>query len=135
ELQRLGRRQRDRSPCRKTSRAFRPHAGAEQQRRPGFPCTAPRDAMPDVISIALVGIGGYGNSYVSALLDAPNRDEFRIVGAIDPSPKLCRRLAELEARSCPVYAAIDDFYASTRADLAVISTPLHLHASQTCFAL
>src|SRR4051812_35667852 len=91
--------------------------------------------MRDVISIALVGIGGYRNNYVSALLDAPTQDEFCIAGAIDPVPKLCRRLRELESASIPLYTSLEDFYATNRADLAVISTPLQFHAAQTCLAL
>ena len=55
------------------------------------------------VTLALVGIGGYGNSYVNALLDASPADraaagDFRVVAAIDPSPHLCRRLDELTAR-------------------------------------
>jgi predicted dehydrogenase len=91
--------------------------------------------MRDVTSLALVGIGGYGNSYVSALLDAPTRSDFHIAAAIDPSPKLCRRLGELQARGVEIFASMEEFYAKGRADLMVISTPLHLHAAQTCAAL
>ena len=90
-----------------------------------------------MVSLALVGIGGYGNSYVNALLDAPpeRAGDFSWTAAIDPSPRSCRRLAELEARGVRLFASMDEFYATGRADLAVISTPLHLHARQTCEAL
>src|SRR6185369_16842405 len=91
--------------------------------------------MPDVTSLLLVGIGGYGNSYVSALLDTPATPPFRIAGAVDPSPNLCRRLGELKARGVPIFPSIDEFYANHTADLAVISTPLHLHADHTAAAL
>ena len=87
------------------------------------------------ISIVLVGIGGYGNSYVSALLDSPKQDAFLVVGAVDPSPTSCKRLAEIEARGIPVYASLESFYDENRADLAIISSPLHFHASQTRLAL
>lgn len=93
--------------------------------------------MRDVICIALVGIGGYGNNYVSALLDAPNQNDFKIVAAVDPKPSACRRLTELHARNVPIFASLEAMYASlgNTVDLAVLSTPLQLHAEQTCHAL
>ncbi|MEO6435263.1 MAG: Gfo/Idh/MocA family oxidoreductase [Tepidisphaeraceae bacterium] len=91
--------------------------------------------MGDAVSLALVGIGGYGNSYVSALLDAPNQDDFRIVGVVDPSPASCRRLGELEARRVPVYASMEKLYAEHTPQLVILSTPHQLHATQTCDAL
>jgi len=35
----------------------------------------------------------------------------------------------------PVYATLEDFYREHRADLVVISSPIHLHADHTCTAL
>jgi len=93
-------------------------------------------------SLALVGIGGYGNSYVAALLDATPAEQklFRWTAAIDPSPQSCRRLAEVEARGVRLFRSLDELYETERyeterADLAVISTPLHLHAAHTSAAL
>src|SRR5207249_9823724 len=91
--------------------------------------------MSDPVSIALVGIGGYGNNFVTALLDAPNQSEFRFAGTIDPSPVSCRRLPELQQRKIPLYPTLDAFYATNRADLVIISSPLQFHAAQTCLAL
>jgi predicted dehydrogenase len=91
--------------------------------------------MTDAITIALVGIGGYGNSYVSAMLDAPPRGMFRLIGAIDPMPSACRRLDELKALGVAIHPSLATFHASQHADLVILCTPLHLHASQTCDAL
>jgi len=93
--------------------------------------------MGQRISIALVGVGGYGNRYVNALLDelASGRDDFRIVAAADPNPASCQRLAELQSRGVPLFASMSAMYSAHRADVVVISTPLHLHSDQTCFAL
>jgi predicted dehydrogenase len=97
--------------------------------------------MTATVTLALVGIGGYGNSYVNALLDTPPHErtaaagDFRVTAAIDPAPHLCRRLDELTARGVRVFRSLDEFYAADRADLAVISTPLHLHAEHTIKAL
>src|SRR5690348_1449440 len=93
--------------------------------------------MRDMISIALVGIGGYGNNYVSALLDAPNQADFKIIAAVDPKPTACRRLTELNARGVPIFPSLEAMYASlgNTVELTVLSTPLQLHAEQTCHAL
>jgi predicted dehydrogenase len=89
----------------------------------------------DVVSLALVGIGGYGNTYVNAVLDAPEPRHFRFAAAVDPNPTSCRRLTELESRGVTIYPSLEAMYAEQRPDLVALSTPLHLHAQQTCFAL
>jgi predicted dehydrogenase len=87
------------------------------------------------VSVVLVGLGGYGEVYLDPLLDDPRGTGCRIVGGVDPRPEGCRRLADLEARGVPIYARLEDFYREQRADLAVISSPIHLHADHTCGAL
>jgi predicted dehydrogenase len=87
-------------------------------------------------SLLLVGIGGYGNSYVSALLDSiHHQNMFSIAGAVDPNPAACERLDELKSRGVPIHSSLESFYSTNRADLAIICSPLHLHAAQTCFAM
>ncbi len=86
------------------------------------------------ISLALVGIGGYGNTYVNTVLDGWATRTFDLVAAIDPNPAACRRLDELKARGVPLFASIEAFYESRRADLVVLSTPIALHAPQTALA-
>src|SRR5262245_19212516 len=116
ELQRLGRRERHGSHRRETF--------VEGKRR-----------VSKELSIALVGIGGYGIHYVTPMLDAVNQNSFQLVATVDPTPAACKRLADLEARRVPIYPSLDAFHDHARADLVVICTPLHLHASQTCAAL
>jgi predicted dehydrogenase len=92
--------------------------------------------MSGRISIALVGIGGYGNHYVSALLDAKDRrGDVRIAAALDPNPAACTRLAELQASGVPLYPSMTALYAEHQPDVVVISTPPHVHSEQTCLAL
>src|SRR5436305_4900038 len=88
------------------------------------------------VTLALVGIGGYGNRYVSAYLDAADqRPDVRLIAAADPNPTACARLADLQARQIPLYTSMDALYADHRPDVVFISTPLHLHADQTVYAL
>jgi len=87
------------------------------------------------VSIVLVGIGGYGEMYLAALLDERGNGRFQLVGAVDPAASNCTRLGELCSGGVPVYSSLADFYRRQRADLALISTPIHLHCEQTCLAL
>src|SRR5688572_18759621 len=90
----------------------------------------------DAATVALIGIGGYGSIYVSALLDASNRSSnHRFAAAVDPFPALCDRLEELHGRQVPIYPSLEAMYKHHRPELVVISSPFHLHAAQTIEAL
>jgi len=91
--------------------------------------------MAEPSSVALVGIGGYGEVYLSALLDDPSGDRARIVGVVDPEPERCSRLKELQSRGLMVFEDLSGFYAEHDADLAVLSSPIHVHADHVCQAL
>ncbi len=90
------------------------------------------------MKVALVGIGGYGDSYVRALLDAQAGVEaagVELIGAVDPDPQRCPHLDELRRRRIPIHNDLDLLYADARPDLVMMATPIHLHAAHTCFAL
>ena len=89
----------------------------------------------ETVSIVLVGIGGYGALLLNALLDAEDAGSFRLAGAVDINPDNCPRLADLKKRGVPIHTSLQDFYAVNRCDLAILATPIHLHAPQTCEAL
>lgn len=91
--------------------------------------------MNGVVKILLVGIGGYGGNYVTELLDNQNNNLFEIVGVVDPYAENCPRLNELLDMGVKVFADINTFYEKYSADLAVISSPIHLHCRQTCECL
>src|SRR5687767_4336062 len=102
--------------------------------------------MTSPVNIALVGICGYGSSYLNALLDHPSGHgasngngnggtPFRIVGVVDPEASRSPRLAELRDRGIPVHADLTGLYATTGVQLTVMATPIHLHAPHTCTAL
>jgi predicted dehydrogenase len=93
--------------------------------------------MNRTVNVALVGISGYGESYVKALLDSPADDGFRLAGMVDPMPDRCRRLDEIvNKRGIRVHPTIESLYdASSDIDLVMMATPIHLHAPHTCYAL
>jgi len=91
--------------------------------------------MGEPAYLVLVGIGGMGAVYLQALLGKKDAGLFRIVGAVDPQPNRCPQYVEMRAMGVPCFISLQDFYRNRRADLAVLSTPIHLHMPQTAFAL
>jgi predicted dehydrogenase len=89
----------------------------------------------DRLKIVFVGIGGYGNVYLKEMLERMDEQYLEIAGVVDPYPEGCHYYTELMERNVPVYKSLEQFYAKGGADLAVISSPIHLHAEQTCYAL
>lgn len=92
----------------------------------------------DKVKILLVGIGGYGVTYVNGLLDEGDLERvnaIEIVGVVDPYANGCQRFEELKKRGIPFYLALEDFYKERKADLAIISTPIYMHAPQICYCL
>ncbi|MEJ5229838.1 MAG: Gfo/Idh/MocA family oxidoreductase [Pseudothermotoga sp.] len=87
------------------------------------------------ISILLVGIGGYGAKYVEYLLKEGKDHGAQIVGTVDPQPKSSKFYDALIEMKVPIFEDLDEFYTHHRADLAVISSPIHFHCEQTCLAL
>ena len=87
------------------------------------------------VTVALVGVGGYGEFYVDALLDEIPSEEAVIAGVVDPYAHRCNRLADLKSRDVPFFDGLKEFYDRHTADLVVISSPIALHREQTCAAL
>ena len=88
------------------------------------------------INVALVGIGGYGDHYLAALLDRPADDAVKLVGVVDPAAARARRFGDVRQRRIPVHEDLDALYAAgPQVDLVMLATPIHLHAPQTCAAL
>lgn len=91
--------------------------------------------MSKDVTVALVGVGGYGRHYVGRLLDGADELGARCVAAIDTQPERCDRLDELTGRGARVYTSLDAFHAEGSADLAILSLPIQLHAPFTCACL
>lgn len=82
-------------------------------------------------TVLMVGTGGYAGVYLQELLYEPRAAEtFEIVGAVDPYAAQGANYAELCARNVPFYNTVAEFYEKQTADLAIIATPIHLHAEQ-----
>lgn len=84
----------------------------------------------------MVGIGGYGGYYLKTLLEEFSEREIELGGVVDPKAEDSAYFSELKRREIPIFERIEAFYQrGLAADLAVIASPLHFHASQSCQAL
>jgi predicted dehydrogenase len=57
------------------------------------------------------------------------------VGAVSRRPEKSPAKAQLDEKGVPIYPTMEAFFAEKEADLAILSSPIHLHCPQTCFAL
>lgn len=86
------------------------------------------------IKILSVGIGGFANIYLQKML-FENSDIFEIVGGVDVYPESAKFYPDFCAKNIPIYKDMEDFYQENEADLAIITTPIHLHTKQMLTAL
>ncbi|SHM99557.1 Gfo/Idh/MocA family protein [Gracilibacillus kekensis] len=90
--------------------------------------------MKTLVSVVLVGIGGYGNVYLKSLFDKGNESAL-VKGVVDVAPERSNYYQEIKERKIPIFDSLEDFYMENKADLAIISTPIHLHKDQACLAM
>lgn len=86
--------------------------------------------------VVLIGAGWYGQKYLEEMTARDTGGD--LVAVVDVVPDLEERYPVLRERHIPVYRTPGDFALNshTGADLAVISSPIHLHAPliEECFA-
>jgi predicted dehydrogenase len=88
------------------------------------------------VSVALVGIGGYGRHYLRALREEIPPDRARLVAAVEPFPELCPVRLQLKQEDIPLFPSLEELFGSGwQPDLVVIASPLHEHVPQSCSAL
>ncbi|WP_309386241.1 Gfo/Idh/MocA family protein [Cerasicoccus frondis] len=84
----------------------------------------------------MLGVGGYGHYYIEGLerLSAEQRAE--LVAIVDPGAERALDWPELKSLGIPVFSSLEDFLrAPVEVDLAVVSTPISLHADHSCALL
>lgn len=86
-------------------------------------------------SILLVGVGGYGRTYVDLLLNHLDREEYPVAGVVDPFVQKCPLYGRIQEEQIPCYDTMEAFYGEHEALLAVLATPIHLHAGQVMEAM
>jgi len=91
--------------------------------------------MMKQIQLVLIGVGGYGGEYVNKILknDLP---EVRIAAVVDPMATEARHWSELSSAGIPAFGSVAEVLDSgIHADLGVVSSPIALHAEQSCALL
>ena len=86
------------------------------------------------VKILAVGIGGYANVYLEELLAKADPD-YEFVGMIDIAAEQCKFYPRLRELGVPLFSSMEEFYESHRADLAIVTTPIHFHTRQILCAL
>lgn len=85
--------------------------------------------------IALVGIGGYGRVHLAHLRELQRRGELVLAAAVAfPAAAAEGEAAGLRAEGCLVVASLEELLAARAGlalELAIVCTPIHLHARMT----
>ncbi|TSB47262.1 Gfo/Idh/MocA family protein [Alkalicoccobacillus porphyridii] len=84
------------------------------------------------VHVVLIGINGYGESYLRSLLD---REDASIIGVVEIAAEKSGLFDVLQKKSIPIYHTIEAFYEHHEADLAIISTPIQFHTNQSMYAM
>lgn len=88
------------------------------------------------IKILVIGAGGYGLVYMKALMEHIDEGKYELDGIVEINIDSCSTYKEeIQKRNIPVYQSVEEYFAERRADLAIISTPISLHAHQAIYAL
>ncbi|TFH06513.1 MAG: Gfo/Idh/MocA family oxidoreductase [Spirochaetales bacterium] len=88
---------------------------------------------PDVV---LIGIGGYGQSYVQWMEQYHGVTKGEICGVVDPVARKSPQWQGLHDAGVPIFDTLEEYLnQGGMADLAVVASPIAFHADQTCGAL
>ncbi len=89
------------------------------------------------MTIAVVGLGGFGHRYVDALLNKSSEHHVQMIAGIDPQPERCEAIAEIRRRQIPVYPNLAAFLADghNRPNLIALASPIQLHCEQVIQSL
>jgi predicted dehydrogenase len=86
------------------------------------------------LRVVQIGCGGYGDFYLSRLLDN-GFEGLELVACADPFIGRCSRLGQLKSRNIPVFLSLEQMPSTIAADLAIIASPIQHHTTQTRAAL
>lgn len=87
------------------------------------------------IRVLLVGIGGYAAGYVREMKERGIDGGLKLVGVVDPYAKQSVRYEDARSMTSVFCDTLEEFYSSHEADLAVVATPIPLHAPQAIYCM
>ena len=97
-------------------------------------CANSTNSLSKPIEIAVVGLGGFGENYLRALLEN-HHPSFSLIAGVDPEPNRCCRLEQLENLNIPIYSTLADLFEEHSPSLVLIASPAYKHKQQTCDSL
>ncbi len=86
------------------------------------------------VRVLLCGMGGYGENYVKEYLTRDVLDS-TLVAIADPFAKNSSLYQEVEDKGIAIYSSPEEFFKSNKADLTIISSPIHTHFPYIMLAL
>ncbi len=87
------------------------------------------------IRILIVGAGGYGALTCREILEHADENNVSVCGIVDPFIENSEAQDIIASCKIPVFDTLEEFYGADSADLAVISTPIHLHADMSVYCM
>ena len=87
------------------------------------------------VRVLLVGIGGYATTYVREMKERGIGNGLKLVGVVDPYADKSVRYEEAKSMTDVFCNTVEEFYEKYEADLAVICTPIPLHAPQAIYCM
>lgn len=87
------------------------------------------------LNVVLVGSGGYATCYVGELAERGAQGGLTLAGVVDPYAEKGAAYQTLRDMNAVFYDSVEQFYAEKSADLAIISTPIPLHARQAIYCM
>ncbi len=89
----------------------------------------------DKLRVLLVGIGGYASVYVRELTMRGGAGGIEAAGVVDPFAEKSPVYEDAKRLTSVFCHSLEEFYASHAADLAVVGTPIPLHAPQAVYCM
>jgi predicted dehydrogenase len=90
--------------------------------------------MDKQVNIVLTGLNGYGENFVKELLEDGNNSH-KLVAVVSSNPKKSQYYNVLVERGVKMYTDLQASFEENDIDLAIITTPMHIHFKEVTCAL
>jgi len=88
-----------------------------------------------MVTVALVGAGGYGDFYLRTLATEATNHQVKLVGIVDPTIQGSALAPQLHSAQIPLYDDLATLLQREAVQLVVIAAPIHFHTLYTQTAL
>ncbi|KHD36660.1 hypothetical protein NL50_09050 [Clostridium acetobutylicum] len=90
--------------------------------------------MQKQVNIILTGLNGYGGNFVREIL-TKNSSKYKLIAVISSNPKKSEHYSSLLKHGVKIYSNIEACLKENKVDLAIITTPMHVHYKEVICAL